>query len=129
MRPVAQYLLLDRAAMVEPVVAALNPFSNYFYPNAILQLLNVTSRHLSMDALPLSASGTEPTVFYRNRAKGKERAVHEGDSGTNMHWLHDSRCKLARDTAWSVRLLILLLQAVHQVTRRLIKRPIASCGD
>ncbi|KZV69878.1 hypothetical protein PENSPDRAFT_632500 [Peniophora sp. CONT] len=79
--------------MVEPVVAALNPFSNYFYPNVVLQLLNVTARHLSMESSPLSASGTEPTVFYRTRAKGKERAVPEGDPGMNMHWLHDSRCR------------------------------------
>ncbi|VDB97058.1 unnamed protein product [Peniophora sp. CBMAI 1063] len=79
--------------MVEPVVAALNPFSNYFYPNVVLQLLNATVRHLSAETSPMSALGTEPTVFYRNRTKGKERAVSEGDGGTNMHWLHDARCR------------------------------------
>lgn len=95
---VAHLLLFQRAAMVEPVVAALNPFSNYFYPNVVLQLLNVTTRHFSMDASPLSASSTEPTVFYHNRAKGKERAAPDADPGTNMYWLHDTRCKSTRDS-------------------------------
>lgn len=91
--------------MVEPVVAALNPFSNYFYPNVVLQLLNATARYLPIEISTLSALSTEPTVSYRTRAKGKERAVSEGDPGTNMHWLHDSRCKPTRDSSIAIMVL------------------------